>query len=680
MASMRSLRVLPALLLAGVVAAVPPATRPVRVNPNKLPEPSQPGDEAIHAWLSKRAIEIEQRFEQELPEPAQWDERRAAWRKQFLFMLGLDPPPERSPLDPQITGSFDRDGYTVEKLHFQSRPRLYVTANLYRPAHIPAGTRLPAVLYVCGHGYTGPEGVKAGYQSHGIWLAKHGYAALLIDTLERGEIKGMHRGLYSEGRRWWLSRGYSPAGVECWNGMRAIDYLLTRPDVDGQRIGVTGISGGGAYAVWIAAADERVSVAVPVSGMADLQAYVSDQKTDVHCDCMFVYNAFGWPWARIAALIAPRPMLFVNSDNDRYFPLDADERVSNRLERFYGRLGAGDLFESVMSAGEHAYRQDIRRAVFRFLNTHLKGDPSIVRDSEQDLVEDRDDKSSYPIPPPMLRVFAEGALPSDQINTTIDEHFTPTGDFGPLEKAGFFRTWRRELFDQVRLGPFAGFQESAPPAAPSGDPAEGRFTSEPGIEFRLFARSRAQAAKGRVLLRVSLDDDARTAPPPEWFARVVRPDDLVFVCQPRGTGDTRWGRRSPPNRVERACALVGTTVDAGRLGDIAAAAAYLHAQWPDRELVVAGGGASGLLAAYAGLFEPKIERVILAGPPATHMDPAAPQFLNLLRVCDVPEMLGLRAPRPLTLMDAPEELCSRVRAYYIAADAGDKIRIVNSSQ
>ncbi len=660
------------------VTAAPPASRPAAANPQKLPEPPQPGDAAIQTFLSKQAIELDRRFDEELPDPATWDDQRARWREQFLFMLGLSPMPQRSPLHAAVTGSLDREGFTVEKLHFQSLPHLYVTGNLYRPTRIDPGRKPPAVLYVCGHGYRGPEGVKAGYQSHGIWLARHGYVALLIDTLERGEIKGMHRGLYSEGRSWWLSRGYSPAAVECWNGIRAIDYLLTRPDVDGERIAVTGISGGGAYTMWIAAADERVKVAVPVSGMADLQAYVADQKTDVHCDCMFLHNACRWPWTRIAALIAPRPMLFVNSDQDRLFPLDANERVANRLERFYGRLGAGDLFDTVVSTGDHAYRQDIRQAVYRFLNTHLKGDPSIVRDSEQDLEEDRNDTSSFPIPPPMLRVFAEGALPADQLNTSIDERFVPAAASPPPAEGGF-DSWRSDLLkalDRMRL---SALTEPPPPAEPVGPPGSGRFTSEPGIELRLLTQNDMLPAAGRrLLLRVSLEDDAQSPTSSAWLKRVTRADDSIYFCQPRGVGETRWGRKAPPNRVERACALIGTTVDAGRVRDIAAAAAYLHRRYPESELVVTGQGPAGILAAYAALLEPAIQRIILVNPPTTHMDPAAPQFLNLLRAADVPDMLGLLAPRPLTLIDAPNPLQTRVRACYAAAGAGGQLEIVSN--
>ena len=241
-----------------------------------------------------------------------------------------------------------------------------------------------------------------------IWFARHGYVCLVLDSLQLGEIAGIHHGTYREGRWWWHSRGYTPAGVECLNGMRGIDYLISRPDVDPERIAVTGISGGGAATFWIAAADERVKVAVPVSGMADLPSYVENRVINGHCDCMFLYNTFQWPWTRIAALIAPRPMLFTNSDQDDIFPMDANQRVINNLERLYSLYGAGDLVDSLVSIGGHAYRQDIRQAAYRFINMHLKNDPRVVNDSEVDLVTGPEDKRQYPIAAEKLRVFPPG--------------------------------------------------------------------------------------------------------------------------------------------------------------------------------------------------------------------------------------------------------------------------------
>ena len=178
------------------------------------------------------------------------------------------------------------------------------------------------MFYVCGHSGRGRNGNKTAFQSPGIWFARHGFVCLIVDTLQLGEIAAIHHGTYRENRWWWHPRGYTPAGVECWNGVRGIDYLLSRGDVDPARIAVTGISGGGAATFWIAAADERVKVAIPVSDMADLPSYVSNRVINGHCDRMFLYNTFQWPWTRIAELVAPRPLLFVNSDKDSILPND----------------------------------------------------------------------------------------------------------------------------------------------------------------------------------------------------------------------------------------------------------------------------------------------------------------------------------------------------------------------
>ncbi len=189
-----------------------------------------PGDGMIQAYLARAAEKIESDFLAGVTTGQEWDQRRAEYRAEYLYMLGLVPWPEETPLRATVTGTLPRDGYMVDMIHYQSRPRLYVTGNLYRPAGVPPGRRLPAVLYVCGHWNQGRFGNKTACQSHGIWLAKHGYICLVVDSLQLGEIAAIHHGTYSEGRWWWHSRGYTPAGVECWNGIRGIDYLVGRAE------------------------------------------------------------------------------------------------------------------------------------------------------------------------------------------------------------------------------------------------------------------------------------------------------------------------------------------------------------------------------------------------------------------------------------------------------------------
>jgi dienelactone hydrolase len=275
----------------------------------KKPDPPKPGDEMIEKYLAARTAELSKKVLDGATTLAEWQEKRPRLKHEYLYMLGLDPMPEKTPLHATITGTVRREGVDIDKLHFQSRPGLYVTGNLYRPAATGglAPPKRPAVLFLCEHANRGRDGNKTAHQDHPMWFASNGYVCLTIDSLQLGEIPAVHHGTYGrpwlhvkqygikdkdplENRWWWHAAGYTPAGVECWNGIRAIDYLVSRPDVDPERIAVTGISGGGAATFWIAAADERVKCAVPVSGMSDLESYVTNKVINGHCDCMFLYN------------------------------------------------------------------------------------------------------------------------------------------------------------------------------------------------------------------------------------------------------------------------------------------------------------------------------------------------------------------------------------------------------
>ena len=648
--------------------------------PYGQPDRSSPGDEMIQRYLQNETTKLSARFADDIASRAAWEAKRQQYVEEYLYMLGLWPRPEKTPLHATITGTLQGDGYVVDMIHYQSRPQLYVTGNLYRPAVVKEGEKLPVVYYVCGHSNRGRDGNKVAYQSHGIWFARHGYMCLVVDSLQLGEIAAFHHGTYNLQRWWWHSRGYTPAGVEAWNGVRGIDYLISRPDVDPQRIAVTGISGGGAATYWVTAADDRVKVAVPVSGMADLESYVSNRVINGHCDCMFLYNTFQWPWTRIAGLIAPRPLLFVNSDKDDIFPMDANERIINRLERLYSLYGAGDRVAAVVSVGGHAYRQDIRQAAYRFINSHLKGDAREVTDGEVDLVSEGGTPGSYPIPPQKLRVFPTDAdLPKDQLNTSIDERFVPLGSVAAPE-AGRFDAWKQALLAELRRVSFGYFPASVPPARMLRDvnATTEQLQSEEEIQFQLrFAPAKGAGGAKSMLLVVLNEDEAGTTP--QWVEKVAAADQAVVFCEPRGIGATKWTRKNPPNYVERSHALLGRTVDAGRVWDVIAAAralpadARLGAGQTKPPVHVAGSGMAGVIAAYAAVLDEQIATVTLISPPATHMSNSAPQLLNVLRVCDIPDALGLIAPRPLRMIGADPAQFARTTSAYAAAAAKERL-------
>ena len=363
-------------------------------------------------YFARRTTTLRDTCLTQKPADQTWPEYQKQLRRELYDMLGLWPIPEKTDLKPVVTGQIERDGIIVEKLHFQSRPGLYVTGNLYRPSENSGP--LPAVVYVCGHGEVKRNGIAYGnkthYRHHGAWFAKNGYVCLTIDTLQLGEIEGIHHGTHRLDMWWWLNRGYTPAGVEAWNSIRAVDYLVSRPEVDPTRLAVTGRSGGGAYSWWLAALDERIKCAIPVAGITDLQDHVIDDCVQGHCDCMYFVNQYGWDYPAVAALVAPRPLLISNTDRDPIFPLEGVQRVHARVRNVYRDLGKAPMLGLNITAGEHVDTQELQVHALRWLNAHLKNDKNPIPNAATKLFEVEE-----------LKVFKE--LPADQRNTTVHEWF-----------------------------------------------------------------------------------------------------------------------------------------------------------------------------------------------------------------------------------------------------------------
>src|SRR5580704_7398634 len=164
-----------------------------------------PGDRMFAAYFEAETAKISSACLSDVHSLEDWKARRPELQREAAEMLGLDPSPGRGALNPVVTGTVDGDAFTVEKLYFESRPHLYLTADLYIPKHLSKPA--PTVLYLCGHTPVITNGVsygnKTAYQQHGIWFARNGYVCLVLDTLQYGEIPGHHRGTYDEGMWWW---------------------------------------------------------------------------------------------------------------------------------------------------------------------------------------------------------------------------------------------------------------------------------------------------------------------------------------------------------------------------------------------------------------------------------------------------------------------------------------------
>lgn len=639
------------------------------------------GRKQLADYFKHQVRQIERTTLADLTTKAAWEQKRPELRRQFFDMMGLWPLPEKTDLKATVTGTVEGDGFVVEKLHFQSMPGLYVTANLYRPK---AAGKYPAVLYVCGHGNVVENGVsygsKVSYQYHPAWFATHGYVCLILDTVELAEIRGDHHGTYSRGMWWWQARGYTPAGVELWNGIRALDYLETRPEVDAKRIGLTGRSGGGATSWWVAAADDRVKAAVPVAGIADLYSHLcegasprlKDGVIAGHCDCMYMVNTYRWDFATVAALIAPRPLLLGNSDADDIFPVAGYRSIADKVRKVYALYGAEEKFQLLETKGPHKDTPDLHLGINRWMNRWLKDD---AKAEVTPSFEKR-------FKPAQLKVF--DTLPEPRRNEVIHETFVPAVKPDLPADATAWEKQKPALMAALKTKVFGGWATDPPPlkatvaADVTHDGVRLRaidFTSETAVELRMWVMTSPKVETPAEVILSVLDE-------PGWarwctdlgpafadalqLAAKPKRDDAKFTqnraamernrwafaaVAPRGVGPTRWAEPGGRDdiQVRRRFALIGQTLDGQRVWDVrrAVAAAHTLADLKAVPLTLQGEGDAAGVALYAALFEPGVAALDLWHLPPSHR--TGPTFLNVLRYLDTPQAVALAAPRPVTL-------------------------------
>lgn len=643
-----------------------------------------PGDAMLADYFQVEVGKLQAACLAEIKSLADWEARCEEYRRQLREMLGLDPWPKKTDLKATITGTLERDDFRVEKLHFQSMPGLYVTANLYLPKSITKP--VPAVLYLCGHAQVKIDNVsygnKAHYHFHAVWFARHGYACLVLDSLQLGEIEGIHHGTYRYGMWWWNNRGYSPAGVEAWNCVRALDYLQSRPEIDGERIGVTGRSGGGAYSWWIAAIDPRIKAAVPVAGITDLQNHVIDGCVEGHCDCMYIVNTYRWDYPMVAALVAPRPLLIDNGDHDPIFPEDGVRRVYEQARKIYQLYGAEDKIAIFITTAGHDDIPTIQEAAFRWLDRHLMG-------KERDTY----DPVEKVLTPQELKVFE--TLPGDQLNTTIHEHFVPAAPVVFPQNQDEWKRMQTEWLKGIREKCFRGWPGDLPPATLRDAVSvvrdgvrltRAKLDVQDKITLPVYRLELAAGSVRRAIVEVLDQTDWQ-----EWLKglKAVFADDLtddlvtdedkalagdesawkeikarleaergtaLVLLMPRGVGPTRWNAEAKKQtQIERRFMLIGQTSDGMRVLDILRGLQAIRSSGnlPEKSMRVRAKGKMGVLACYAAMFETELA-LELDQIPLTHRD--GPYILNISKVLEVPQAVFLAAqtnPARLTT-DRPE--------------------------
>ena len=609
-----------------------------------------------------------------VPHVSEWEAGLDDQRRQWRHMLGLDPLPERTPLEATCTGVLERGDYVVEKIHFQSLPGAYVPGNLYRPADVTEP--LPVVLYLCGHS---KGKVNPPYQANPRWFGQHGYVAMVLDPIQLGECAGMHHGTYNEGRFDWYSRGYTPAGVEVWNAMRALDYLVTRDDVDGSRLGVTGLSGGGAMSWFLGAADDRVGVVVPVCQTGTIEQVVKDRCMDGHCDCAFWINTQRWCWPDVGALIAPRALLVASGTEDVLWRPYAFRDVVHRLRPLYDALGAADKIDLVEDQTPHGYTPVLRRAIFEWFNRHLKGHTGPVTDDVTDHVE----------PEENLLVFG-GQLPANDAMKTVDRTFVPVADVPlPTDEDDWIAD-QDERLARLRATTFGHIAEPSWPRVAEVR-SDGATHASDGSGRRITYQSIALETPDGLAIRVGLsiprptDGPAATVvcalSPDERTSYVRRPafasDLACAVVEVRGTGHTSMG----PGLLwttRRAYPLLGCTLPERQIADLLAGIEAVEAMGQSEDVVVYGEGHTAVLALYAAVLDPHVEEVILADPPASHTEPTTPELLQILQVGDLAQNLALVYPRPITFVGSIPPAYAWTRDCYDALGCAQRVRVVDT--
>jgi len=593
-----------------------------------------------------------------------WEIRREALRGAMFAAMG--PLPDNPcDLKPEVVGVLKRDGYRIEKILFQSRPGVLMTANAY----VPEGVRskAPAVLAVHGHWPWARRDPVV--QARCLGLVKLGFFVLCIDAFGAGERhptpgKGTYHGALLGASLW--PAGQTLLGMQVYDNRRAVDYLLTRPEVDGDRLGVTGASGGGNQTMYAGALDERFAAVVPVCSVGNYQAYLQAAC----CVCEVLPGALRFTEeGDVLGLVAPRALMVVNATMDSFqFSVGEADKSLERARAIFKLYDAGDKVVHPTFESPHAYNQAMREAMYGWMMRWLKGEGD-----------------GTPIPEPKHEVETVEAL------ACYEEGKRPATFVFPCTYAGrkakrllavhdgrvrdHKEAWeatavllRAHLRDEV----FGGFP-NAPrpdPQAGAGEEKDGVKTvavtlpSESGLSLSFLVRSTSGVkAKAPACLLLHLDGKAEALKHP-LAAALVGKGVAVVAPDLRSTGEAKMANDvvhgAPDHTSSERAVWVGRpllgqwAVDIQQLLDWMGEQPGLQAG----RFIIAGVGQAGMVALCAAASaDERVSAVAAMDCPATlvteepygagmRMALLAPRLFS---VGDVPHLAALGAPRRLVI-------------------------------
>ena len=548
------------------------------------------------------------------------------------------PFPEKTPLKPRITGVLERETYRVEKVTFESRPDFPVTANLYLPKGLPFPR--PGVVGSCGHS-TSAKAEKA-YQSFAQGLARQGYVVLIFDPIGQGERlqyahthddeqpirPGVNEHLQAGNQQFLVGEFFG--AWRAWDGIRALDYLLTREEVDPKHVGITGNSGGGTMTTWLAGLDPRWTMAAPSCFVTTFRRNLENELPADTEQCPPRCLSMGLDHDDFLAAMAPRPVIILAQEKD-YFDVRGAEEAYGRLKRLYTLLGQPDNVQLFIGPQGHGYSVENREAMYGFFNRATGGDPNGTE--------------------PELRLEAEEAL-----------RCTPTGrvaDLRPVRTVfSFTQQKSQELADSrhalTRKALQTAVRETLKLPA-NQEPTRVRilrtvgdrqyprkaFTTyvvetEPGVQAIVYAltdeprQSRPAPGAERCLLYLghqSSDVDLREEP---LVKELLAAESGVpfYTCDVRGLGESRpdtCGKDSflSPYGSDYFYAAHGVMLDRPYVGqrthDVLSVLRWLHEQGHTQIHLVARGW-SALPATFAALLDDVVTQVTLKNALTSYRD------------------------------------------------------------
>jgi cephalosporin-C deacetylase-like acetyl esterase len=656
-------------------------------------------------------------------QPSQLERRNRFVREKFLEMIhGL---PERAPLNPKVVGSFDRDGYRVENVMFQSRPDFWVTGNLYIPT---AGKGpFPGIISPCGH-YPLAR-MEREYQCAYFDLVKNGLVVLAYDPVGQGErryywnpetnateISSDSIFEHSLPGQLMLLLGENLTQLRIWDGMRAIDYLLTRPEVDSRRIGCTGHSGGGTLTHFITALDERVQCAVLNEGGAGQRWPLRISPggrigpADVEQN-LFPAAIYGIDQEDLRVAIAPRPQLVTI---EAYYPefLESRQRVLAR----YRQLGVPEKFETAEAMDPHAWTMKLRLATTDWFCRWFYNRPGPARESD---FETEPEKSLYCTPQGSLRYSHQGQTVFTLIRNKASQlppERKPPSNSSEWEKfrQEFLSQWLKLTHVEKADSPLA-VRKLVTTQRKGYRIEKLQFLSEPGIYIPawVFVPEAIGADKTAILY---VDEAGKEAEGLEFgiLGAFARKGNLVVAVDVRGIGETEpphdpqirsGGEFSHLFNVETAMSYMAWFADQSLFGmrvrDVLRSVEYALSR-PEvgrRGVRVVGKGMGALWALFAAALDPRILNAICEGGLDSYRNLAfsdryvhgAHIFIrDVLLHFDLPQVAACVAGRNLALLSPVDAMGNRVEPVqaketyqwtadaYSAAGAGGHFKVLGS--